>query len=458
MKKSYFTLMVVILTATALLFCNSGNTKDNNDTGNNTANNNIANNQNNNGEQNHNTNGDKKSATTKDIARSNNVFAMDIFNSIEKEVRSASDSDTQNIFISPMSIFVALAMTDNGAGGPLREGISKTLHINDYDMNSVNEGLKQIMVTLEEKGRNIDLLLANSIWQQDGFPVLENFKQTLTTYYDALIETVNFGDPKTKDIINQWISDNTNDLIKNMISKTSPDDVMYLINAIYFYGQWLRKFDKDITQDQSFYPINGNPIDVPMMRNEGDYMYHRGKGFDALRLSYGQLEEGLSEDEMEKVLFKPDEYVSMYILLPSDRSNVYSMIDSLDPKVLENVFRGMRPQQLKIAIPKFKIDFGGDYKEILDNLSALGMPSSNDFSNLTSSPQGLFISKVLHQAVVEVNEEGTEAAAATVVEVARGGMGASEFIADRPFLFIIRDDKTGVILFMGVLKDPTQTE
>ncbi len=441
-KLSFIIILILMLSLTMILFCNSGNTTDNNNTSNNK-----------------NEDNDQIALQNKpiDVSDSNNEFAMDIFKSIEQEMRAGAESDTENMFISPMSIFVALAMTDNGAGGPLREGISKTLHLMGYDLNKVNAGVKKMIDILEEKGRNIDLLIANSIWQQQNFPVLESFKETLIQFYDAYIETVNFGDPKTKDIINAWISDNTNDLIKDMIDNTNPDDVMYLVNAIYFYGQWLRKFDKDLTGDATFHLLNGETKDVPMMNNDGDYLYYSGKDFNAIRLSYGKLKDDLDEEEMMELLFKNKEYVSMYILLPNKRSDIYQLIDNLDNRQLDMMFKDMRPKNLRISLPKFKIEFGGDYKEILDNLVSLGMPTSNDFTNMTSSPQGLFISKVLHQAVVEVNEEGTEAAAATVVEIGRGGMTANEFIANEPFLFIIRDDKTGAILFMGILKDPSQS-
>jgi serpin B len=439
MKKCIL-LLIILLICICLINCNSTNTNNNSNISNNT-------------EEKNNDQNDTKEVN---LASSINQFAIDMFNSIEKEVRTNNNKDKQNIFISPMSIYIALSMTNNGAGASLREGISNVLYTNDYQIKTVNNSIKNIINTLEDENRNIQLLIANSIWQSNIFSILDSFKNILINYYNATIEKVDFGNPKTKDIINEWISNNTNNLINNMIESTKPDDVLYLINAIYFYGQWLRKFEKDLTNKQDFILLNGEKISTNMMNADDQYLYYEDIDFSAIRLSYGKLNKDLTEDEIKKQIFLKDEFVSMYIFLPKENNNIYNLIDNFNIEKFENVITQMNPEKLILGLPKFKIDFGGEYKEILDNLQNLGMPTTNDFSNMTNEPDGLFISKVLHQAIVEVNEEGTEAAAATVVTVKRTIKSEpKEFIANKPFLFIIRDDKTNTILFMGILKDPT---
>jgi serine protease inhibitor len=390
------------------------------------------------------------------VADSANMFAMDMFSSIEKEIRASSSGKTKNIFISPYSIFTALSMTNNGTSGNMRKGMSETLHIAGYDIETVNQSLKQINERLGNKDRNIELLIANSIWQAKDFPIKDSFIQTMKTYYDAMVKAVTFGDPKTKDLINDWISDKTKGLIKNMVSETTPDDIMYLVNAIYFFGNWIRQFDKEDTTDQPFYMLDGKSKDVPMMYAEDDYLYYSSKGFHAVRLSYGKIEKELDEPEFYQLLFS-DEFVSMYLFVPEKKDGLYEMLDSLNHKKLGNIFDQFYSSKVNLTMPKFKIEFGkGGDKNILDNLKSMGMPIKDSFENLTDkAPEKLYISKALHQAVVDVNEEGTEAAAATVVGVTIESMpNIVEFKADRPFLFVIRDDKTGVILFMGVLKEP----
>jgi serpin B len=438
---------ILILPLLMIIILCSNTTNNNNTTGNN--NQNTVENEND-------TEQSLSEADIEKVSNSANKFGIDIFSSIEKEIRKNQDSNTKNIFISPYSIFTALSMTNNGASGNLREGMSDVLHIKDYEIESVNKALVQINKRLLSKDRNIELLIANSIWQEESFPIKDSFVQKMKNYYDALVETVSFGDPETKDIINNWISENTNGLIENMISSTSPDDIMYLVNAIYFFGNWIRQFDKDNTTDETFYMLGENTKTVPMMHADDDYLYHKGNNFHAIRLSYGKIEEELDDVKFYQTLFS-DEFVSMYLFVPREKDGLYDMLDSLTHKKLNSTFDSFYRSKVVLTMPKFKIDFGkGGEKNILDNLKSMGMPIKDSFENLTdATPQKLFISKVLHQAVVDVNEEGTEAAAATVVGVTiESEPEIIDFKADRPFMFVIRDDKTGVILFMGVLKEP----
>jgi serpin B len=386
------------------------------------------------------------------------MFALDIFNSIEKEVRSLTP-ESKNVFISPLSIFTALSMTNNGADGNLRKDLSKVLYIENFDIEVVNSEIKNMKSILEDKERNIELLIANSIWQADNFPIKESFITIMKTFYNAFVTTVAFGEPETAQVINKWISDNTKGLIKDMVDETSYDDIMYLVNAIYFFGNWIREFDPKNTKDEPFYLLDGKSVNTPMMKEYDTYLYYKDKNFHAIRLSYGKIEEKLDEIEFYNKLFSTDEFVSMYLFVPYETDGIYEMIDSLNHDKLNEIFNNFYPKSdIDLSIPKFEIEFGnGPEKNILDNLISIGMPVKDNFANLTDKlPDSLYISKVLHQAVVKVNEKGTEAAAATVVGIKLESMREIlKFKADRPFLFIIRDDKTKTILFMGILKNPS---
>ena len=247
--------------------------------------------------------------------------------------------------------------------------------------------------------------------------------------------TLNFSNPQAPGRINQWVDTNTKGKIQKIMDQIPPNVVMFLINAVYFKGRWQVEFDKSETRDGVFHLSDGTEKQVPMMRREGGYPYFLGENFEAVSLSYGE------------------ERVSMYVFLPAPDANLNGFVERLNAENWANwlpQFREVRDDSV-IVMPRFKLE----YEVILnDALKALGMDiafgGGANFENL--APRGLFISEVKHKTFVEVNEEGTEAAAVTVVSMATSF--PPTFIVDRPFFFAIRDNQTGAMLFMGIVIEP----
>jgi len=383
---------------------------------------------------------EKADAVDKSFTASNSEFAFNVFKELIEE-----DKD-QNIFISPFSISTALTMTYNGAEGTTKDAMEKTLKFGS-DIENTNKEYKNLIESLDKVDSKIKLTVSNSIWVNKSFEpsVKQDFKDRLNGNYNSDILARDFTDSKTADEINSWIDKSTNGKITKMIDKIGPELVMFLINAIYFKGEWTEKFDEKYTKKEDFFLSDGNPIKVDMMSNNGEFDYLEEKHFQAVRLPYGRGK------------------IAMYIFLPNKGVEVDTLIKNLDPNSFEK-FRSEDLEELKV--PKFKIEYGK--KRLNDILKKQGMEVAFDKgdANLrgiaTLTPQqNLYISFVDHKAVIEVNEEGSEAAAATVIGI---GMVASaapgiplKFIADRPFFFVIRDDRSGTILFMGKLVDPSKS-
>lgn len=364
-----------------------------------------------------------------DIVTANTSFAFDIFNALNQE------DPGSNLFISPLSISTALAMTYNGAKGSTLQAMEKTLHFAGSDRSVINESFFNLLAHLKDVDDQITLTLANSIWIREGAQIQEAFLTQNRKTFHADIEYLNFAKPDAADIINGWISDATNALIEEMIDPPIPGNVvMYLINAIYFKGQWMRTFDTDLTFDGQFYAQDGAVQTVPMMRSQDTLEFTETEDYKAIRLPYGKGK------------------TSMIAILPEEGKELDDFIAALDAQTFYEIRSSLQTtEEVILQLPRFKIEYG--IQDLTDSLTELGMgvafgPEA-DFSDMRS---GLFISQVLHKAVIEVNEEGSEAAAATVVVMKESAaMDPITFIADRPFIFVILDDITGTILFMGKL-------
>ena len=283
------------------------------------------------------------------------------------------------------------------------------------------------------------MTIANSVWSENCFPVKESFIDILETYYSAESKQFDINDPEAHVIINQWIEENTNGLIKKMLDKLEPDVVMLLINAIYFKGMWKYQFDEGDTEQKPFYKTNDETIDVPMMYQEADFLIYCGENLTLAELPYGQ-----------------GNFV-MDIILPDD----YDGINSILPLFTESSFNNWISQATEtgvdLLLPRFKYGFKKSLKEILSDMGMeIACHSSADFTNIADA--SLWIGDVLHQSFIETNEEGTEAAAVTVVSMVSsigGGGGHLVFNADHPFIYIIRETTTNSVIFMGIVNDPT---
>ena len=370
------------------------------------------------------------------VVTANTKLGFSLFNEIRK-----TEQD-KNIFISPFSISVALAMTLNGAAGETEQAMTNTLQLQGLGSEPINAGyaeLRQILLTSDPK---VTLTIANSLWARQGFSFKPDFLQRNTQFFGAEISTLDFDNSSASKTINQWVDTNTNGKIQKIVGdQIDPITVLFLINAIYFKGTWQKEFDPSKTREGPFHLANGDEKQVPMMRQQRWYPYYREENFQAISLAYG------------------DGQMSMYIFLPDRESDLNIFLENLNAESWENWMSQFHEQDVSLVMPKFKLEYG---KTLNDPLKALGMgvafdPELADFSRMASLEFGnLYIEKVVHKTFVEVNEEGTEAVAATSVEVGVKSVPPPpiSFSVDRPFFFAIRDNETKTVLFMGVVVEP----
>ena len=372
------------------------------------------------------------------VVTANTKFGFNLFDEIRKTEQG------KNIFISPLSISTALAMTLNGASGETEQAMTNTLQLQGLGSESINTGyagLRQILLTSDPK---VTLTIANSLWARQGFSFKPDFLQRNTQFFGAEISTLDFDAPSASQTINQWVDTNTDGKIQNIIDdKIDASTVLFLINAIYFKGTWQREFNPSRTREGPFHLANGDKKQIPMMRQQRWYPYYRGENFQAISLAYG------------------DGQMSMYIFLPDPESDLNIFLENLNAEGWENWMPQFQERDVSLVMPKFKLEYG---KTLNDTLKALGMDIAfdanlADFSRMAPLEilgENLYIGEVLHKTFVEVNEEGTEAAAATSVEVGVKSVPPPPifFSVDRPFFFAIRDNKTKTVLFMGVVVEP----
>ncbi|HDZ41159.1 MAG TPA: serpin family protein [Bacteroidetes bacterium] len=368
----------------------------------------------------------------KELVRADNAFGFDIFRLIMQ------DTDDENVMISPLSISYALSMTLNGANGVTRDSMMKALRYYNISLEEINNSYKDLTDKLMKVDKRVISEIANSVWVEERLRVKQAFMDSLTEYFNAEVHDFSVSDPDIVDIINGWIEDNTHGKIKDMINELPADIAMLLINAIYFNGKWKYEFDRDNTTDMPFYPESGPEVSVPMMNQEVTVKINSQAEFMLLELPYGQ-----------------GNYV-MDIILPEDGFTSSDIIPMLNAEDWADWTENMYKTSIDLFMPRFKYEFKTELKNVL---SAMGMgiaftPFAADFSNI--SEQDLFISKVLHQTFIETNEEGTEAAAATVVMMELTSVPSGPLVVklDKPFIYIIRETSTNSIVFMGKTGNP----
>ncbi len=373
-------------------------------------------------------------ASEQSLVETDNSFGLKLF----KEIVSEEEAD-KNIFISPLSVSMALGMTYNGANGVTREAMAQTLELNDLTIEEANQAYQSLIHLLLNLDPKVKFLIANSIWYRQEWTFEATFLNTCLDYFGAEIRGLDFNDPHSVDVINNWADDATNGKIDQIITEIDPLTVMFLINAIYFNGTWTYEFDPNDTQTDVFTKMDGSEIPCQMMQIESDLFFLDNDLFQAVDLPYG------------------DGQFRMTIFLPDPQISIDEMIMQFDENKLTQWIYALEEHAVQLELPKFKLEY-----EIYlnDVLKALGMEIAfneweADFSNMFK-PGGLFISNVKHQTFVEVDEEGTEAAAVTVVEISLTSIGGGSFSmrVDRPFFFVIREKKTGAIVFMGKVLDP----
>jgi serpin B len=346
----------------------------------------------------------------------------------------------RNIFISPLSIAFALQMTYNGASEATRQAMARTLELQGlklHDLNAANGRLKSALESLDPK---VQLEIANSLWARQGIELLPAFIEQNKTSYHAEVQALDFLSPNAPGKINSWVSDKTHGKIQKIVDQISPDTLLYLINAIYFKGKWATQFNPAQTQEENFTLANQSEKRVPMMRQSGRYPYFENEKFQAVSLPYG------------------DKRISMLIFLPKSGTALGEFHRMLTAENWVGWMNQLRETKGNIRLPRFKVEYETSLKPAL---SALGMASAfdqrADFSQMVAPPTRAFISDVKHKTFVEVNEEGTEAAAVTSTEMQTVSLKPQEnfeMVVNHPFFFVLQDNRSGAILFMGTITTP----
>lgn len=371
------------------------------------------------------------SLTTKQAAfvETGNTFAFNLLNGVEAE-------STKDYVISPLSLQFLLGMILDGAKGATADEICKVLGYGEGETTAVNEYCLSMLGQLPALDRQTKLKIANAIYVDDGWPLLDSYKKDVKKYYDAAIDNLDFS--KTKEsarIINKWCSDHTEGLIDHILDETSPDMLAYLLNALYFKSQWADKFDKGMSADEDFTCADGSKVKTRMMKAYRDMMYQGSKTYEAVCLPYG------------------NGAFSMTVLRPKDGFVVSDVTKELAASEWNDVRYGFGNREVDLWLPKFETKFSIKLNKIL---SDLGMPLAFDpIADLSAmSDYALCLSYVNQDAYIKVDEEGTEAAAISSAAVMKNtSVGIPEppvvFHADKPFLYIITEKSTGAILFAG---------
>ncbi|MFK7843684.1 MAG: serpin family protein [Rhodothermales bacterium] len=363
-----------------------------------------------------------------EVIRSDNVFGLNMFSAL------SAGEPNESMFISPLSVSMALGMTLNGAEGDTRTEMIATLQKQGLTEDAINDSYRTILDLLSTLDPNVDLNVANSIWYKDEFDVLPAFLEVNKTNFDAEVAALDFSDEASLDTINDWVDEKTNGLIDRIIEQIKPEDIMYLINAVYFKGSWTYQFDEDLTSEEVFQSRDGRRNLTPMMKLSGTVPYAASNDVQLIDLPYG------------------DSLFSMTIVLPNDPDSFDQIASSITSSTWNDWTEHLEPTNLSVSLPRFKLSYK---KPLNDILIEMGMKEAfneqnADFTRINATQQ-LYISEVLHKSFIEVNEEGTEAAAVTAVTIGTTsvGGGPAVFRVDRPFIFSIRERHSGSILFIG---------
>jgi serpin B len=354
-------------------------------------------------------------------------------------LREASRADTaSNVFLSPLSASMALGMTMNGARGPTFEGMRSALGFGAMQPAEINASYRSLIDLLLGLDKRVDMRLANSIWVDRGFPLHDAFVQSSLQSFGAKVSTLDFADPASVGTINAWVSQSTSGKITRLMDRLDPDLVMYLINAVYFKGTWTQQFDPRLTSQAPFVRAGGREQLVRMMH-----------------LPKAKIRSLESEEVQIADLPYGREAFSMTLLLPPRGQDLETWAGTITDAQWQGWMGQLRETQMDVYLPRFRLE----YEQILNGtLKALGMQTAfdehaADFSGMSPLGADLFIDEVKQKTFLEVNEEGTEAAAATSV-----GMGPTSlppsFMANRPFMLVIRERLSGTILFVGLIGAP----
>ena len=368
--------------------------------------------------------------TEQELVNNNNEFAFNLFREMIK-----SQTREQSEIVSPISITYALGMLNNGAAGDTQKLINKVLGFGEAGVDGINDFCKKMLTEAPSLDKLTKVMIANTIYMNQGFELKKDFISKAKTFYDAEPETRNFADDKTREVINKWGNDHTEGMIPEVLKEDDfdPTSVSYLLNAIYFKGAWANKFDKENTKDETFKGYSTNK-QVPMMHQEHEFNYTENELCQALCLPYG------------------NNAYRMTILLPKEGKTINEVLKTLTAETWQS-YQWMGSAIVDVKLPRLESQSEIQLEKIM---STLGMPNafdSNlaDFSNFCNVPT--YIGMMKQVAKIKLNEEGTEAAAITVIGIKYTAIPSEpqhvSFYATRPFLYVISEQSTGAIFFIG---------
>lgn len=377
-----------------------------------------------------------RSLTTaeREVIAGSNLFSFDLLRESVSE-----NPDSPNVFLSPLSASMALGMTMNGTDGETWAQMRDVLGFERLEEEEINESYRALIDLLLDLDRRVTFGLGNSIWTRDGYPILPDFYDRARTYFDAEVTELDFLDPGAKDVINGWVEDVTAGRITEMIERIPPDAVMFLINAVYFKGSWSSQFDPDNTTTAPFTLADGGTVSVPLMRQTAEFARFQTATARGVELPYG------------------GGAFTAVAVQPRGDGTLGDLVRGLDRVVWAEWMAQLEDEpagEVAVLLPRFEIE----YEQVLDGtLQSLGMTDMfnaelADFSRLVQGG-GVWVDEVKQKTFLKVDEEGTEAAAATSVRVIESAPPELRF--DAPFLFAIRERLSGTILFIGVIGDPT---
>lgn len=338
-----------------------------------------------------------------------------------------------NAFISAPSVALALGMTYNGASGETAKAMATTLGLGKLNLVQTNQGYKDLTTVLQGADTKVQMTTANSLWIREGQTLKPEFLSRVTEAFQAKAEFVKFGEPAAADAINAWVKQATNDKITDLVKETKPEEILHLVNAVYFKGDWKDPFDPSKSHNITFNGI-GDAKETKFMRAEGNFAFLETPELQMVSLPYGRGR------------------MAMDLVLPVPGKKLESFMEKATPKSVADLAAKMVLMPLtNLALPVFKAEATYDLKQALSNLGmGVAFTDQASFEGMQAKG-GLQISHVTHKTYVSVDEQGTEAAAATDVGIkTTSAPVGKEFIANRPFYFQIRDTETGTILFMGV--------
>jgi serine protease inhibitor len=368
------------------------------------------------------------------LIAANTQFGFKLFGQLVQK------TPNQNVFISPSSIAIALAMTYNGASGTTQQAMAKALELKGLKLDDINQANANLKALLTTSDPQVQIAIANSLWTQQGLDLKPKFLERNRQFYNAQITALDFRNPQSPTQINTWVKEQTQGKISQIVETLSPSDRLILVNAIYFKGAWTQAFDPLDTTIELFYAPDGRFNNQPFMVQSGDYKYYETPDFQAVSLPYGKQSR-----------------LSLDIFVPKSGSSLAAFYQTLTAQNWQTWMSRFRTRAGAVRIPRFKLEYNIQLKPAL---SALGMGMAFDPANATFadlSAAATSIGQVRHKTFIDVNEAGTEAAGTTAVGIRTTSVPVNppfKFIADHPFFCAIRDRQTGSILFMGSIVAP----